>query len=214
MPISQRAVHRRYRQQLPRFERARYNLVGVIESVLDDLGAVNNIRPVPLVESSIKEFSTFWDKAQRFEQERRVACTEDCFTEIHDLARARIICQTVADAERIGRLMLERDNILFTNTCMEVHAPTQSTPSSGYRAIHLDLEIDAPVDGRLVATPCELQVVTALQYAWGLYTHKDFYKGEGVPPLVGELMRELSDLLNVADKFAGHLIREVESQAA
>jgi ppGpp synthetase/RelA/SpoT-type nucleotidyltranferase len=214
MPISQRTVHRRYRQQLPRFERARYNLVSIIESVLDDLGPANDIHPVPLVESSIKEFSAFWDKAQRFEQEQRVARAEDCFTEIHDLARARVICQTVADAERIGRLMLERDNILFTNTCMEVHTPTQSTTSSGYRAIHLDMEIDAPVDGRPVATPCELQIVTALQYAWGLYTHKDFYKGERVPPLVGELMRELSDLLNVADKFAGHLIREVESQAA
>jgi ppGpp synthetase/RelA/SpoT-type nucleotidyltranferase len=214
MPISQRTVRRHYRQQLPRFERARKNLVGSIESVLEDLGAVNNIRPVPLVESSIKEFPAFWAKAQRLEREQRVTCAEDCFTTIHDLARARIICQTVADAERIGRLMLERDNILFTNTDMQVHNPAHSDPSTGYRAIHLDLEIDAPVDGRPVATPCELQVVTALQYAWGLYTHKDFYKGERVPPLVGELMRELSDLLNVADRFAGHLIREVESRAA
>ena len=132
----------------------------------------------------------------------------------HDLARARIICQTVADAERVARLMQAQDDVLFTNSTVQVHAPSPDAPSTGYRAIHLDLEIDAPVKGAPVATPCELQIVTALQYAWGLYTHKDFYKTESVPPLVAELMRELSDLLNVADKVAGHLIREVEASAA
>jgi ppGpp synthetase/RelA/SpoT-type nucleotidyltranferase len=214
MALRRATVRNHYRRQHARFERTQVKLVEIVRSVLQDLGPARGVRPAPLVESNMKEFSSFWAKAQRLESEGRVSCAADCFAEIHDLARARIICQTVADAERIKWLMVERENVLFTNAKVQVHAPALGARSTGYRAIHLDLELDAPVDGKLVATPCELQVVTALQYAWGLYTHKDFYKGEQVPPLVRDLMRELSDLLSVADQVASHLIREVESRAA
>jgi ppGpp synthetase/RelA/SpoT-type nucleotidyltranferase len=214
MSVTRRALERRYSAEHARFKRAQENLVGVVNSVLEDLAPTRGIRPVPMVEGSIKDFPSFWNKAQRLEDEGRVQSAADCFTVIHDIARARIICQTISDADRIRRLMSEQDKVLFSSMQEQIHAPTPGIDSTGYRAIHMDLEIDVPVNGKPVATPCELQVMTALQYAWGLYTHKDFYKGEGVPPLVGELMRELSDLLNVADRFASRLIREVESKAA
>jgi ppGpp synthetase/RelA/SpoT-type nucleotidyltranferase len=214
MALARRTLEQRYDAEHLRFERAQVNLMGVIHSVLEDLAPTRGIRSVPLVEGSIKDFPSFWEKAQRLEHEGRVRSPADCFQEIHDIARARIICKTVADADRIRRLMSDQDEVLFTSKEEQIHAPAPGIDSTGYRAIHMDLEIDVPVNGKPVATPCELQVMTALQYAWGLYTHKDFYKGEGVPPLVGELMRELSDLLNVADRVASHLIREVESKAA
>jgi ppGpp synthetase/RelA/SpoT-type nucleotidyltranferase len=214
MSLKRETLRRRYNDECPRFERTQAKLLEIVRSVLEDLGPQRGVRPDPLLESNMKEFSSFWIKAQRLESEGRVSSASDCFGEIHDFARARIICQTVADAERISRLMVEQENVLFTNAKVQVHAPALGARSTGYRAIHLDLELDAPVKGELVATPCELQVVTALQYAWGLYTHKDFYKSDRVPPLVGDLMRELSDLLSVADQVASHLIREVESRAA
>lgn len=212
MALSRAALRRRYNSERPRYDRARKNLVAVVESVLEDLAPTRGIRPVPLVESSVKEFDSFYDKACAFERKARVASTGDCFEKIRDLARARIICQTVEDAERISRLLSEQDRVFFRGMEIETHAPVPGGESTGYRAIHLDLEIDVQVGTRQLATPCELQVVTALQYAWGLYTHKDFYKGEGVPLLVGTMMRELSDLLHVADRFASHLIEEVERE--
>lgn len=214
MALSRETLRRRYRQERSRYDRARKNLDAVVESVLEDLAPTRGIRPVPLVESSVKEFSSFYDKACEFERQGRVATTADCFEEIRDIARARIICQTIFDAEHISRLLLEQDDVYFRNVEMETHAPVPGHRSTGYRAIHLDLEIEAQVRGRQLPTACELQVVTALQYAWGLYTHKDFYKGEGIPPLVATMMKELSDLLNVADRFAGHLIGEVEKASA
>jgi ppGpp synthetase/RelA/SpoT-type nucleotidyltranferase len=214
MPISRTNLRRHYREQLPRFARATQNLHTLIDSLVEDLGHRQGIRSPPAVQSSTKEFPSFWDKAQKLEREERVTCVADCFVEIHDIARARVICQTVTDAERIRQLIREQDKVALTSKHERVHAPRSGEASTGYRAIHIDMEIDAICKGESIATPCELQVMTALQYAWGLYTHKDFYKGEGVPPLVAVLMRELSDLLNVADQFAGHLISEVESLAA
>jgi ppGpp synthetase/RelA/SpoT-type nucleotidyltranferase len=214
MALSRKVLREHYERELPRYERARENLVATVESLLEDFGSARGIRPIPFVESSVKGFDSFYAKARRLEREKRIASTAECFDTIHDFARARIVCQTVEDAQRISHLLHEQDKVIFRSTELETHEPSQGKRSTGYRAIHLDLEIDAPVAARRVATPCELQIMTALQYAWGLYTHKDFYKGEGVPPLVEAMMRELSDLLNVADRFAGHLIGEVERASA
>jgi ppGpp synthetase/RelA/SpoT-type nucleotidyltranferase len=207
MALSRDALRRRYKHDYQRYERARANLEATVRSVLQDMAPTHGIRPVPIVESSVKEFGSFYEKACRFEHEGRVTSVDDCFKEIRDIARARIICQTVDDAQRIAWLLDEQEHVLSPVKEMEAHSPA---PNTGYRAIHLNLEVDAQVGPNLLATPCELQIMTTLQYAWGLYTHSDFYKGENVPPLVATLMRELSDLLHVADRFAGHLVGEVE----
>jgi ppGpp synthetase/RelA/SpoT-type nucleotidyltranferase len=210
MTLSRPTIKRRYNAELPRYERARASLVAVVESMLVDLGPRSGIRPVPIIESSVKEFDSFYEKACRFQQEGRIAITEDCFTKIHDIARARIVCNTTEDVDHIVRMVNEQTQLLYTGVETEAHAPARTT---GYRAVHLNLDIDVQVGAEMLATHCELQVMTALQYAWGLYTHKDFYKSDDVPPLVATLMRELSDLLHVADCFAGHLIREAEHAA-
>lgn len=210
MGISKSALQRRYKLEHDRYERAAQNLLSVLNWLLADLAPQHRIRPVPIVQACVKEFDSFYAKALRLAGEGRVACVEDCMREIGDLARARLVCQTVDDSERLVGLISEQQaHLLYNGVESETHSHTEST---GYRATHLKLEVDVQVGGRTLATPCELQIVTALQYAWGLYTHDHFYKASSPPAtLVGTLMRELSDLLHVADRFAGHLIREAEA---
>jgi ppGpp synthetase/RelA/SpoT-type nucleotidyltranferase len=207
MALSRRSLKTRYEDEYQRYERARDKLVKTVESALEDMASAHGIRPIARLESSVKEFDSFYQKARDLEREGDVKSVDDCFEQIQDIARARVICQTVNDAERITRMLRELDAIFFYDTEVQTHAPA---PETGYRAIHLNLGIDVQVGQRARETRCELQVVTALQYAWGLYTHSDFYKGKDIPPLVAALMRELSDLLNVADRFAGHLIDQVD----
>jgi ppGpp synthetase/RelA/SpoT-type nucleotidyltranferase len=211
MAIHKAAIGRRYKQELKRYERAQDALMSILQNTVDDLGAKYSLRPVPMIQGEVKKLDSFFDKALRLEQDDRVACTQDCFNEIGDVSRGRIICQTLADCERVVRL-LEDNKSLFVDRRIDVemHAPSPT----GYRAIHLDASVDAWVDGRDVATPCEIQIMTALQYAWGLYTHGDVYKGDDVPELVADLMRELSNLLHVADKLADRLIDELDQAPA
>ena len=129
----------------------------------------------------------------------------DCFDEIKDIARTRVICQTLMDVGRI-RQLLEQNEAMNVVDEAQVHDGEER----GYRGVHLEVEVNATVDGKPVATTCEVQIQTAVQFAWSLFTHKDFYKGENVPDYVEELMAELSDLLNVADQVAGTLIKAVE----
>lgn len=212
MALTRKALKQYYTREHARYERASINLLATVESLLKDFGAERGIRyETTRVEKHVKEFQSFYNKARRWEKEGRVSSVEECFEKIYDIARARIVCQTVDDAERIVRLFEEQDELYYKRKVEEHPSGTKSW--TGYRAVHIDLEIDTPLRGHPVATPCELQVMTALQYAWGLYTHTN-YKARTAPPLVSTLMRELSDLLNVADRIAGQLIREAENASA
>ena len=211
MALRRAGLQARYNKEYRRYKRARDKLVEKVGSALHDYSEQYEIRPIVGLESSVKEFDSFCEKARELERQGEVKSIDDCFEKIKDIARARIVCQTVEDAQRIRALLKSMEDFLFLDANVQDHNPA---PKTGYRAIHLDLEIDAQVGKSSVATPCELQIVTALQHAWGLYTHRDFYKGKDVPPLVATLMRELSDLLHVADRFAGHLIGEVSQQPA
>jgi ppGpp synthetase/RelA/SpoT-type nucleotidyltranferase len=165
------------------------------------------LRPVASVTGEMKTFKSFADKALRYQDEGRADTTAACFAEIGDIVRARVTCQTLSDVERLRTLLGENQAILVGGAKI---FDFKDRTSTGYRALHLNAHVEVPEGNHRVAVPCEVQIHTSLQYAWGLYTHKDFYKGDDVPGLVRELMIQLSDLLHVADHVADELIREVE----
>ena len=205
MTVTKSALRRAWNGRVGRYDRAQNELLRVVSEVIADLSPQYDVRPVPFIDGSRKGFESFYEKACRYEREGRVEDAGDCFREIKDIARVRIICQTLPDSKQIERLLEENDAI-------HVVGPIQRHTGAerGYRGVHIEVDVDALDGGKLVATTCEIQIHTAVQFAWSLYTHKDFYKGGDVTPVVGELMAELSDLLNVADNVAGTLIRAVE----
>jgi ppGpp synthetase/RelA/SpoT-type nucleotidyltranferase len=200
------SLKRRWNEYELRHERAQEELLRILEVVIADLSDMYEVRPVPFVTGSMKEFSSFYDKARRYQGNGRVQSTEDCFAEIKDIVRARIICQTLADAEHIRRMLENEQTPLLV-----IDVQTYVGDERGYRGIHMETSVDALVGGETVATVAEIQIQTALQFAWGLYTHKDVYKGANVPGLVAELMVELSNLLNVGDRIAALLLKEIEA---
>jgi len=207
MALSRRALAERYEDQSRRYARAQEALLRALRQAVDDLGHDYQLRAVPIIDGRVKEVESFVRKAKRFESERRVSSVAECFTEIRDIVRGRIVCQTLEDCERVQRLLDDNPTLIVDSIGpVEEHQPS----ATGYRATHLEARVNTVVDGRERPVLCEVQIMTALQFAWSLYTHKDVYKGKDVPPLVADLMRELSDLLNVADRLADRLIREFE----
>lgn len=208
MALSRNAMLKRYQRELPRYERASESLVSHIEAILHDLGPNRRLRPVESIKRDVKEFDSLYKKACTWQNRGDVKTVADCFDRIPDIARARIVCRTIEDAEQTARLLTEQQRIITTERT-ETHS-TPDTNESGYRAIHLDVLIDALVDGEPRATLCELQIMTALQHAWALYTLPIYKSLDDVPPLVRHLMREVSDLLNVTDRVVNMLLVELE----
>jgi|SRR5690348_5426862 len=208
MGVTKSALSRGWKERTQQYERAQVELVRVLGDVIADLSSEYHVRPVPFIDGKQKTFESFYGKARRYEEEKRVSNTVDCFSEIKDIARARIICQTLTDVDQI-RQLLEQNEAIDVAGEAQVHKGGER----GYRGVHLEVEVNATVGGKPVATSCEVQIQTAVQFAWSLFTHKDFYKGEDVPDYVRELMAELSNLLHVADRVASTLIKTVEQRA-
>ena len=206
MGVTKAALSRGWNERAAQYERAQFELLRVLGDVITDLGSAYKVRPVPFIDGRQKTFDSFYVKACRYEGERRVANVGDCFREIKDIARARVICQTLTDVGQVQRLLEENDAMNVVSD-----AQVYEGDERGYRGTHLEVEVNATVGGSPVATTCEVQIQTAVQFAWSLFTHKDFYKGGEVPEYVSELMAELSDLLYVADRVAGTLIKAVEA---
>jgi len=213
LALSRSALSRRWRADVDRNERAQRELLRIVEDLLKDMSTAYRIRPVPFVIGGLKEFDSFCDKAFEYERKGRVGNANEAFGEINDIVRARVICQTLEDARRLLHLLEDTQG----NGFAVAHGGVQEHEGggrTGYRGLHLELLVDATVVPDSFTTKCELQIQTALQYSWNLYTHKDIYKGENVPAIVADLMVELSGLLNVADKVAGRLLEEIEVGAA
>jgi hypothetical protein len=82
---------------------------------------------------------------------------------------------------------------------------------SGYRAVHLLVEVDVPQGSHFVAVVCEIQIRTLLQHSWGELTHEDTFKpGVQVPRLVTSLSKRLATALAVLDEIAQDLRDELE----
>jgi ppGpp synthetase/RelA/SpoT-type nucleotidyltranferase len=206
VPASRASLKKRWNESELTHERAQAELVRILELLIADLSESYKVRPVPFVTGRVKDFESFYDKAMRYQEDGRASSTEECFSEIKDVVRARVICQTLGDATHIRRMIEnERTSLLV------IDVQTHDGSERGYRGLHIESSVDALVRGAKVASACEIQVQTALQFAWNLYTHKDIYKGANVPTLVGNLMIELSDFLNVGDHIAEMLLKEIEA---
>ena len=192
-------------------ERARQQLQLQLERLIADLGTDHKVRPVPLIQSDVKKFDSFYAKAVKKRKNGQVHTVESCFETIRDVTRARIICQTQDDRDRLMR-MLDREDVggMFADRGPpEVH--DANTNDRGYRALHYEITVDVPEGTGHIPVACELQLCTALQFAWGLYTHGDIYKSEGASPRLKELMRDLSDALAVSDAMAARLLAALEA---
>jgi putative GTP pyrophosphokinase len=205
MACSKSSVRARYNRDYRLYERANEDLKRLVERLMTDLSDRYRLRPA-LVTGEPKGFDSFWDKVQQKKAEGRVETTDDAFREIRDIARARVVCQTLEDRQRLKRLLDDNATVFVNEIRSEVFDPSPT----GYRAIHLDVDVYVNVEGENVPVPCELQILTGLQQCWSDYTHGDFYKGVDVSPLVHDLMRELSNLLKVADGYADRLVKAVD----
>jgi ppGpp synthetase/RelA/SpoT-type nucleotidyltranferase len=209
MPIDETELRQTWDARKRRHRRAQKELLRIVRQAIEDLSSRHKLRPVASVGGKPKKWGSFRDKAVRFAEEGRVFDSADCYDEIRDIVRARVICQTLSDVKRMQDLLDESPAFLPDERGWNVKDRTKT----GYRAVHVNATVDVTEGTETVAVPCELQIQTALQLAWGMYTHKDFYKGADLPNVVREIMIQLSDMLSVADHVADELIREVEALA-
>ena len=209
MAVDVEELRKAFQGEESRFARANTRIKEILNGLLDDLSQKYGFREGLMVVGEPKPFESFCRKAN---EKYDCKSVDEAFEKVQDLARVRVICHTLDDCVALVEMLREQEVVYVDESSIEVRIEKPS--DTGYRAIHLQVSVDVPVGSRTVSTPCEVQIRTALQEAWGYYTHADFYRGVDLPDLVRNLMRELSELLYYADRQAALLMAETARHRA
>ncbi|MBE1463809.1 hypothetical protein [Kibdelosporangium phytohabitans] len=162
----------------------------------------------------IKEADRLLAKSQNPKYAGRIKDPSDVFDVITDVAATRVTCNTVRDVQAITRAVQNSATLPppagISKEKVSEDYIEQPKPS-GYRAVHLLVEVDVPQGSKYVPVVCEIQIRTLLQHSWGELTHEDTFKpGVRVPQLVTSLSKRLATALAVLDEIAQDLRDELE----
>lgn len=216
-------LHLLYTERLGLYELALRRVTDSLAAVTSDRErfTVSQQRRLRVEHGRIKEAARLLAKAQNPKYDDRIKSPEDVFEFITDIAATRVTCNTVQDvlsiAEAIRNSATLRSPVgMASEKVWEDYI--QDPKPSGYRAVHLLVEVDVPQGSQFVPVICEIQVRTLLQHAWGELTHEDTFKPEvKLPTLVSSLSKRLATTLAVLDEIAQDLrdeLEKIENEAA
>ncbi|MEE8403369.1 MAG: hypothetical protein V3R93_06415 [Candidatus Hydrothermarchaeaceae archaeon] len=199
-PLDKDTLKREHAKTCPKYERLAGNLQQALEGFLNDSG-IDFLD----VNYRIKNFDSFWDKAQR-------KSYKDPLQEIEDICGLRIICYYPPDLGRISEIINKEFDVIESIDKAELLEPDRF----GYRALHFTITVKkewakAPNYRGLNVLKAEIQVCTILMHAWADIEHKLAYKKEEhVPDQFKRKLYQLSALFEMADAQFDSLRKEKE----
>lgn len=211
----QQLVDQATEQLSRRWDRAEDELTTLLQESIDTECDVNDPDRVRVTGSRVKSKARIAEKIERRIRNREIAppeSIEDVQNSIFDIVGMRIICKTLRDVDLAAKAV----TAAYGPRLEQVGDPKdyiRNPKASGYRSVHyllkitVDDEDDDPepdAEPTRVAVPCEVQIRTMMQDAWGELTHENSYKSGDValPGLFLDLSRHMADLMDQVDQLA------------
>ena len=115
---------------------------------------------------------------------------------INDLIGVRAICSYVDDIYRIAEILSEQKDVKIVKVKDYIKEPK----SSGYRSLHIIMEIPIGFQGGTQWMKAELQLRTAAMDYWANLDHQLRYKrGKKEAEVIDEELRACSDIIGTLD---------------
>lgn len=193
-------------QLADRWDRAEEQLNSILQQSIEAECDVSDPDRVKLVASRVKSKARIAEKIQRRIRNREIVAPEsieDVQNSIFDIIGLRIICKTLRDVDLASKAV----TAAYGTQLEQVGDPKDyihNPKPSGYRSLHYLLRVSVPDGDHQVPVPCEVQVRTMMQDAWGELTHENSYKSGDValPGLFLDLSRHMADLMDQVDQLA------------
>lgn len=140
--------------------------------------------PIHHIESRLKKPDSIVKKAI----DKDISLTErDIVNNIHDIAGIRVICNYVNDVYLVAKLLINQDDI----EVIEVKDYIENPKPSGYRSLHLVLQIPIFLAEGPKPIHVEVQIRTIAMDFWASLEHKLKYKTDNQVP--EDIREELQD---------------------
>jgi putative GTP pyrophosphokinase len=132
--------------------------------------------PIEHVSTRLKSVESLTAKAKRI----GCAMTLDAVRErVRDIAGVRVVCSFVSDVYTVAEMLNRQQDVTLLQTKDYIAEPK----TTGYRSLHLIVEIPVFLSDRMVAVPVEVQLRTVAMDFWASLEHKIHYKFEKDVPI-------------------------------
>lgn len=152
--------------------------------ILDDEFHVRyDYNPIHHMECRLKSPQSLFEKLDR----KGLGVDLSSIRHITDMAGIRVICNYIDDVYAVASLLLKQDDIKVLRRSDYIKEPKES----GYRSLHLVIQIPVFLSDRTELVPVEIQFRTIAMDTWASLEHELKYKREsGISP---EMEQELKD---------------------
>lgn len=152
--------------------------------ILDDEFQVRyDYNPIHHMECRLKTPKSLFEKLER----KGFAVNIESIRKITDLAGIRVICNYIDDVYAVAELLLQQDDVKLLRKSDYIKEPK----ASGYRSLHLVVQIPVFLSDKTELVPVEIQLRTIAMDTWASLEHELKYKRSG--GITAEMEQELID---------------------
>lgn len=178
--------------------------IGTKLEILDEEFAVRFKRnPIHHMESRLKRPVSIMEKLVRKGFEANV---ESVYRNLTDVAGVRVVCYYLDDVYRVAELLLQQDDIRLRRRSDYIKQPKET----GYRSLHLVVEVPVFLSGGKEIVPVEVQIRTVGMDYWASLEHQLRYKApEKIPQSVKDDLKKCAGVLAVMDEEMLKIFKKV-----
>ena len=180
-----------------------------IETKLDILNkekTVNRSRnPIETIKSRIKSPDSI---AKKLEKRKQPVTFESMINNLNDIAGVRVICPYISDIYNVRDMLLKQPDI----TLIKETDYIQNPKDSGYRSLHLVIEIPVYLSKTEQNVRVEIQLRTIAMDFWASLEHQLHYKNEAdVPDSIRRELFRVAETIAMTDREMEEIALELQT---
>ena len=186
-----REQNRPFRQMMAFYKCASMEVETKFNVLNEEFSLKYDRNPIETIKTRIKSPESIIGKLKR----RNLPFTVEAITEnINDIAGIRVICSFPEDIYLLAECLVRQDDI----TLIEKKDYIQQPKSSGYRSLHLIVEVPIFLAQEKKPVRVEVQLRTIGMDFWASLEHKMMYKKSLPKEIIDELQGALLDCANIS----------------
>ena len=145
--------------------------VAQLEILDEEFATMYDHSPIHHIEYRIKTLESITEKLQRRGFEVTI---DNIFTHIQDVAGVRVICNYLDDIYYVRRLLTRTESFGIKREADYIESPKET----GYRSLHLILDVPIVISEGTLHLPVEVQLRTIAMDMWASLEHELRYKSD------------------------------------
>lgn len=181
--------------------------INIVTTYLNNLDGEFNVRfqrnPIHNIESRVKSAESIVGKLQK---KGLPVTPESARRNLLDLAGIRVTCYYISDIYDLADMLSRRDDFVLIKRKDYIKHPKKS----GYRSLHLVLNVPVHLSSRKVYAPVEIQIRTMAMDFWASLEHQLKYKTSNeITPEISQELRACADQIAETDMRMQRIFFEI-----